>query len=152
MSEQWGSPYFIMKYLPKPVFPHSLLLGTFHSRSILSTNSPSLSLTWAGHRGRVAMGTVRTTQGSHRATPQEGLCPRAVKSDCGDLVTSLHQVWSSGSGDGDSTAELTTDNIGIGQTPVGGTECSPSSRNLHLHLPLTLRGAICHESDFWVCW
>ena len=152
MSEQWGAPYFIMKYLPKPVFPHSLLLGTFHSRSILSTNSPSLSLTWAGHRGRVAMGTVRTTQGSYRATPQEELCPRAVKSDCGDLVTSLHQVWSSGSGDGDSTAKLTTDNIGIGQTPVGGTECSSASRNLHLHLPLTLRRAICHESDFWVCW
>ena len=152
MSEQWEASYFIMKYLPKPVFPHFLLFRTFHSRSILSTNSPSLSLTWTDHRGRVVMGTVRTTQGSHRASPQEGLCPRAVKSDCWNLVTSLHQVWPSGGRDGDSTAELTTDDIGIGQTPVGGTERSPSSRNVHLHLPLTLRGAVCHEPDFWVCW
>ena len=112
----------------------------------------SLALTWADHRGRVAMETVRTTQDSHRTTPQEGLCPRAVKSGCWDLITSFRQVWSSRGGDGDSTAELTTDNIGIGQTPVGGTKCSPSSRNVHLHLPLTLRGAVCHEPDFWVCW
>ena len=112
----------------------------------------SLALTWADHRGRVAMGTVRTTQGSHRTTPQEGLSPRAVKSGCWDLITSFHQVWSSGGGDGDSTAKLTTDNIGIGQTPVGGTQRYPSSRNVHLHLPLTLRGAVCHEPDFWVCW
>ena len=55
-------------------------------------------------------------------------------------------MWSSRGGDGDSTAKLTTDNIGIGQTPVGGTECSPSSRNIHLHLPLTLRGAIFNKS------
>ena len=94
------------------------------------------------------MGTVRPTQDSHRATPQEGLRPRAVKSDCGYLITFFHQVWSSRSGDGDATAELTTDDIGIGQTPVRGTERSPSSRNVHLHLPLTLRGAICHEVDF----
>ena len=52
-----------------PVSCHSLLLGTFHSRSILSTRSTSPSLTWADYRGRVAMGTVRTTQGSHRTTP-----------------------------------------------------------------------------------
>uniref|UniRef100_A0A8C6EF83 SRCR domain-containing protein n=1 Tax=Moschus moschiferus TaxID=68415 RepID=A0A8C6EF83_MOSMO len=32
-----------MKSSMEPVFPHSLLLGTFHFRSILSTNSPSLS-------------------------------------------------------------------------------------------------------------
>ena len=133
-------------------FPVTLLYRTFHSRSILSTSSPSPSLTWADHRGRVSIRTVKTTQGSHRATPQEGLSPWAVKPGCWDLITSFHKVWSSGGGDGDSTAELTTDNIGIGQTPVGGTECSPSSRNIHLHLPLTLRGAIFHESDFCVHW
>ena len=153
MKEQWEDLYFTMKYLTlKSIFPHSLLLETFHSRSILSTSSPSPSLTWADHRGRVAIRTVKTTQGSHRATPQEGLSPWAVKSGCWDLITSFHQVWSSRGGDGNSTAELTTDNIGIGQTPVGGTECSPSPRNIHLHLPLTLRGAIFHESDFCVHW
>ena len=69
-------------WLSKSIFPPSLLLGTYHSRSILSTSSPSLSLTWADHRGSVAMGTVRTTQGSHRTTPQEGLSPWAVKLGC----------------------------------------------------------------------
>ena len=64
-------------------------------------------------------------------------------------VTSyFHKVWSSEGGDGNSTAELTTDNIGIGQSPVGGTERSPLSRNVHLHLSLTLKGAVCHEPDF----
>ena len=154
-NEKWNemnhiSPWNI--WLLMPVSCHSLLYRTFHSRSILNTGTPSPSLTWADHRGRVAMGTVRTPQGSHRTTPQEGLQPRTMKSDCWDLITSFHKVWSSRGGDGDSTVELTTDNIGIGQTPVGGTECSPSSRNIHLHLPLTLRGTICHESDFCVHW
>ena len=109
----------------------------------------SLALTWADHRGRVAMGTVRNTQGSHRAFPQEGLSPWAVKSGFPELITSFCSVWG---GDGNSTAELTTDNIGIGQTPVGGTQSSPLSRNIHLHLPLTLRGAIHHEPDICVHW
>ena len=93
------------------------------------------------------MGTVRNTQGSHGAFPQEGLGPRAVKSGFPEFITCFCSVWG---GDGDSTAELTTDNIGIGQTPVGGTQRSPSSRNIHLHLPLTLRGAIFHKPDVCV--
>ena len=42
MKEQWEDPYFTTKYLTlKSIFPPSLLLGTFDSRSILSTSSPS---------------------------------------------------------------------------------------------------------------
>lgn len=95
------------------------------------------------------MGTVRNTQGSHRAMPQEGLSPRTAKSGFPHRITSLCSLRG---GEGDSTAELTTHNIGIGHGPVGGTECSPSSRNIHLHSPRTLRGAISHEPDFRVCW
>ena len=123
--------------------------GRFTQGASLVPVSPSLSLTWADHRGRVSMGTVRNTQGSHRAIPQERLSPQAVKSGFPDLITSFCSFWD---GDGNSTAELTTDNIGIGPSPVGSTERSPSSRNIHLHLPLTLRGAIFPEPDFCVCW
>ena len=108
-----------------------------------------LSLTWADHRGHVSMGTVRTTQGSDRVLPQEGFIPQAVKLGFPELIISFCSFWG---GDGNSTAELMADNIGIGQSPVGGTEHSPLSRNIHLHLPLTLRGAICHEPDFCVWW
>ena len=93
------------------------------------------------------MGTVRNTQGSHKALPQEGLSPRAVESGFPELIASFCSVWG---GDGDATAELMTDNIGIGQTPVGGTESSPLSRNIHLPPPLTLRGASFHKPDFCV--
>lgn len=98
------------------------------------------------------MWTVRSAQRSHGATPQEGLGPGAVKSSFPDPIASVRRVCSLGGRDGDSTAQLATNNIGIGHIPVGGTERFPVSENIHLHLSLTLRGAICHEPHFCVCW
>lgn len=98
------------------------------------------------------MWTGRSAQRSHRATPQEGLGAGAVKSSFPDPIASVRRVCYLGGRDGHSTAQLATNNIGIGLIPEGGTERFPVSENIHLHLSLTLRGAICHEPHFCVCW